>query len=116
MSHFCRKAWAALSQDYFEPGRSTAFQFNNGAGPEHECLPTDIFLVRFVEVIPGNLHQLSAGSSTGNVPDSSFKLGKFRCLHLMIRTLHQLLGKAGNEGRELPEATENRLQVQVGQR
>ncbi len=34
----------------------------------------------------------------------------------MICTLHRLLGKAGNERRELPEATENRLQVQVGQR
>jgi hypothetical protein len=58
---------------------------------------------------------LSAGPLTGNVPDSSFELGKFRCLHLMICTLHRLLGKAGNERRERPEATENRLQVQVGQ-
>ena len=34
----------------------------------------------------------------------------------MICTLHRLLGKAGNERRELPEATENRLQFQVGER
>ncbi len=34
----------------------------------------------------------------------------------MICTLHRLLWKAGNDWRELPEATENRLQVQVGQR
>ena len=31
----------------------------------------------------------------------------------MICTLHRLLGKASNERRELPEATENRSQVQV---
>ena len=34
----------------------------------------------------------------------------------MIRTLLRLLWKEGNERRELPEATENRLQAQVGQR
>src|SRR5207248_461794 len=95
---------------------SIAFQFNNGACPEHECLPADILLVRFVETTPGNLHQLSAGLPTGNVPDSSFELGKFCCLHLMICTRHHLVGKTDNERRELPEATENRLQVQVGQR
>jgi hypothetical protein len=49
------------------------------------------------------------------VSDSSFELGKFRSLHLMICTLHRLLWKAVNGWSELPEATENRLQVQVGQ-
>jgi len=34
----------------------------------------------------------------------------------MICTRHHLVGKTDNERRELPEATENRLQVQVGQR
>ena len=34
----------------------------------------------------------------------------------MICTLHRLLWKAGNERRDLPEATENQSQVQVGQR
>ena len=34
----------------------------------------------------------------------------------MIYTLHRLLWKAANDWRELPEATENRSQVQVSQR
>jgi len=50
------------------------------------------------------------------VPDSSFELGKLRCLHLRACTLHQLLWKSGTQRRELPEATENGSQVQVGQR
>jgi len=105
-----------LSQNCFEPGRSTAFRFNNGAGPECEGLPADVFLVPFVEAIPGNLHQLPAGSPTGNVPNSSFELGKLRCHHLMACALHQQLWKSGTERRGPPEATENRSQVQVGQR
>src|ERR1700739_1540340 len=112
MSRPFRKSRTTLSQNCFEPGRSAAIQLNDSAGPEHEGLPTDIFLVRFVEATPRNLHQLPAGLPPVNVPDSSVKLGKSRCLHMMICTVHHLVGKAGSEGRELPEATENRIQVQ----
>src|SRR5208337_938375 len=114
--HSFRKARTTLSQNCFEPGRSTAFQFNNGASPKRECLPPDIFLVCFVEAIPGNLHQLPTGSPTGNVPDPSFELSELRCLHLMNCPSQQPFLRAGTEGRELPEATGNRSQVQVGQR
>src|SRR5258708_5071301 len=115
-SRFFHKARATFSQNCFEPGRSTAFRFNNGASPECEGLPVDVFLVGPVETVPWNLHQLPAGSTAGNVPDSSFELGKLRCLHLSACTLHQLLWKSGTERCGLPEATENESQVQVGQR
>src|SRR5258707_6094685 len=90
-----------LSKNCFEPGRSTAFRFNNGAGPECKGLPADVFLVRLVEAIPGNMHQLSAGSATGSVPDPSFELGKLRCLHFTAFTVKQPLGYMGKETRAL---------------
>jgi len=58
---------------------------------------------------------LPTGSPTGNVPDPFFELSKLRCLHLMNCPSQQPFLRAGTEGRELPEATGNRSQVQVGQ-
>src|SRR5258707_15470204 len=105
-----------LSKNCFEPGRSTAFRFNNGAGPECKGLPADVFLVRLVEAIPGNMHQLSAGSATGSVPDPSFELGKLRCLHFTACTLNQRFWNWAKQQRELPQAKENPLQGQKGQK
>src|SRR5258707_7094038 len=97
-----------LSKNCFEPGRSTAFRFNNGAGPECKGLPADVFLVRLVEAIPGNMHQLSAGSATGSVPDPSFELGKFRCLYFTAFTFKQPTWKSANLPREPSPASEHR--------